>query len=334
MNKIKLGIIYGGNSTEHEVSINSAKSVCDALDKEKYDIYKIYIDKVGNWYKEDDRIDNVFDYLKSLDVIFPVLHGRYGEDGTIQGLFELLDIPYVGCRVMSSSLGMDKIYAKMIFNKVGIDTASDVFIKRVKDKYYYVDSNFEEKELPLNAIAELVENKLSLPVFIKPSRSGSSVGINKAKTKEEVIKYIEYASGFDSKILIEESIIGRELECAILGNVLVEASLLGEILPKDEFYSYKAKYIDNSKTIIPNDIDKDITDKIKSTAIKAYKALDCTGLSRVDFFLEKDTNRIILNEINTMPGFTEISMYPKLWESTGLSYSELLDKLIILAMQR
>lgn len=334
MNKIKLGIIYGGNSTEHEVSINSAKSVCDALDKEKYDIYKIYIDKVGNWYKEDDRIDNVFAYLKSLDVIFPVLHGRYGEDGTIQGLFELLDIPYVGCRVTSSSLGMDKIYAKMIFNKVGIDTASDVFIKRVKDKYYYIDSNFEEKELSLNEIAVLVENKLSLPVFIKPSRSGSSVGINKAKTKEEVIKYIEYASGFDSKILIEESIIGRELECAILGNVLVEASPIGEILPNDEFYSYKAKYIDNSKTIIPNDIDKDITDKIKSTAIKAYKALDCTGLSRVDFFLEKDTNRIILNEINTMPGFTEISMYPKLWESTGLSYSELLDKLITLAMQR
>lgn len=334
MNKIKLGIIYGGNSTEHEVSINSAKSVCDALDKEKYDIYKIYIDKVGNWYKEDDRIDNVFDYLKSFDVIFPVLHGKYGEDGTIQGLFELLGVPYVGCRVTSSALGMDKIYAKMIFNKIGIDTARDVYIKRVKDKYYYIDSNFEEKELSLNAIADLVENKLSLPVFIKPSRSGSSVGINKAKTKEEVIKYIEYASGFDSKILIEESIIGRELECAILGNVLVEASPVGEIIPKDEFYSYKAKYIDNSKTIIPNDIDKDITDKIKSTAIKAYKALDCTGLSRVDFFLEKDTNRIILNEINTMPGFTEISMYPKLWESTGLSYSELLDKLIILAMQR
>lgn len=334
MKKIKLGIIYGGNSTEHEVSINSAKSVCNALDKEKYDIYKIYIDKVGNWYKEDNKINNVFAYLKNLDVIFPILHGKYGEDGTIQGLFELLGVPYVGCKVTSSALGMDKIYAKMIFNKIGINTAKDIYIKRVKDKYYYINENFDEECLSLNIIADRVIDKLSLPVFIKPSRSGSSVGINKAKTKEEVIKYIEYASGFDSKILIEESIIGREIECAMLGNNVIEASPIGEILSNEEFYSYNAKYIDDTKTIIPNDIDKDITNKIKSIAIKAYKVLDCTGLSRVDFFLEKDTNRVILNEINTMPGFTEISMYPKLWQSAGLSYSKLLDKLITLAIQR
>lgn len=334
MNKIKLGIIYGGISTEHEISINSAKGVCNALDKEKYDIHKIYIDKEGIWYKEDNKIENIFDYLKNLDVIFPILHGKYGEDGTIQGLFELLGVPYVGCKVMSSSLGMDKIYAKMIFNKVGINTAKDIYIKVIKDKYYYIDSKFNEKELTLNEIAVLAEEKLSLPVFIKPSRSGSSVGINKAKTKEEVIKYIEYAKKYDNKIIIEENITGRELECAILGNEVVLASPLGEILPEDEFYSYNAKYINNTKTNIPNNIDKPLADQIKNTAIKAYKALDCSGLSRVDFFLEKDTNRIILNEINTMPGFTEISMYPKLWESTGLSYGELLDKLIILAMQR
>ena len=334
MKKIKLGIIYGGLSTEHEVSINSAKSIIDNIDKDKYEIYKIYIDKKGNWYKEDNKIDNVFDYLRNLDVIFPVLHGLYGEDGTIEGLFELLGVPYVGCNVLSSSICMDKIYTKMILDKIGIDTAKYIYVKKVKDKYIYINNTFEEKELSLEEISLLVEDSLSFPVFVKPSRSGSSIGINKAHNKEELIKYIKYASGFDSKILIEENIIGRELECAILGNALVEASPIGEILPKGEFYSYNAKYIDDSETLIPNDIDKIVCDKIRSIAVKAYKALDCRGLSRVDFFLEKDTNRIILNEINTMPGFTTISMYPKLWESVGISYKELLDKLINLALEK
>lgn len=334
MKKIKLGIIYGGLSTEHEVSINSAKSIIDNIDKDKYEIYKIYIDKKGNWYKEDNKIDNVFDYLRNLDVIFPILHGLYGEDGTIEGLFELLGVPYVGCNVLSSSICMDKIYTKMILDKIGIDTAKYIYVKKVKDKYIYINNTFDEKELSLEEISLLVEDSLSFPVFVKPSRSGSSIGINKAHNKEELIKYIKYASGFDSKILIEENIIGRELECAILGNALVEASPIGEILPKGEFYSYNAKYIDDSETLIPNDIDKIVCDKIRSVAVKAYKALDCRGLSRVDFFLEKDTNRIILNEINTMPGFTTISMYPKLWESIGISYKELLDKLINLALEK
>ena len=334
MKKIKLGIIYGGLSTEHEVSINSAKSIIDNIDKDKYEIYKIYIDKKGNWYKEDNKIDNVFEYLRNLDVIFPILHGLYGEDGTIEGLFELLGVPYVGCNVLSSSICMDKIYTKMILDKIGIDTAKYIYVKKVKDKYIYINNTFDEKELSLEEISLLVEDSLSFPVFVKPSRSGSSIGINKAHNKEELIKYIKYASGFDSKILIEENIIGRELECAILGNDLVEASPIGEILPKGEFYSYNAKYIDDSETLIPNDIDKIVCDKIRSVAVKAYKALDCRGLSRVDFFLEKDTNRIILNEINTMPGFTTISMYPKLWESIGISYKELLDKLINLALEK
>ena len=229
---------------------------------------------------------------------------------------------------------MDKIYTKMILDKIGIDTAKYIYVKKVKDKYIYINNTFEEKELSLEEISLLVEDSLSFPVFVKPSRSGSSIGINKAHNKEELIKYIKYASGFDSKILIEENIIGRELECAILGNDLVEASPIGEILPKGEFYSYNAKYIDDSETLIPNDIDKIVCDKIRSVAVKAYKALDCRGLSRVDFFLEKDTNRIILNEINTMPGFTTISMYPKLWESIGISYKELLDKLINLALEK
>lgn len=334
MKKIKLGIIYGGLSTEHEVSINSAKSIIDNIDKDKYEIYKIYIDKKGNWYKEDNKIDNVFEYLRNLDVIFPILHGLYGEDGTIEGLFELLGVPYVGCNVLSSSICMDKIYTKMILDKIGIDTAKYIYVKKVKDKYIYINNTFEEKELSLEEISLLVEDSLSFPVFVKPSRSGSSIGINKAHNKEELIKYTKYASGFDSKILIEENIIGRELECAILGNDLVEASPIGEILPKGEFYSYNAKYIDDSETLIPNDIDKIVCDKIRSVAVKAYKALDCRGLSRVDFFLEKDTNKIILNEINTMPGFTTISMYPKLWESIGISYKELLDKLINLALEK
>lgn len=334
MKKIKLGIIYGGLSTEHEVSINSAKSIIDNIDKDKYEIYKIYIDKKGNWYKEDNKIDNVFEYLRNLDVIFPILHGLYGEDGTIEGLFELLGVPYVGCNVLSSSICMDKIYTKMILDKIGIDTAKYIYVKKVKDKYIYINNTFEEKELSLEEISLLVEDSLSFPVFVKPSRSGSSIGINKAHNKEELIKYIKYASGFDSKILIEENIIGRELECAILGNALIEASPIGEILPKGEFYSYNAKYIDDSETLIPNDIDKIVCDKIRSVAVKAYKALDCRGLSRVDFFLEKDTNKIILNEINTMPGFTTISMYPKLWESIGISYKELLDKLINLALEK
>lgn len=332
MEKITLGVIYGGISTEHEVSVNSANGVCEALDKEKYDIYKIYITKEGIWYHEDSVIDDVFAYLKSLDVVFPILHGKYGEDGTIQGLFEIVGVPYVGCKVMSSSLGMDKVYAKMVFDKVGINTAKGIYIKRIKDRYYYIDSNFNEEELSLDSIADLVNDKLSLPVFIKPSRSGSSVGINKAKTKEELVKYIDYASLFDNKILIEENIIGREIECAVLGNDEVNASLLGEILPNEDFYSYNAKYISSAKTIIVDDISDDIVNEIRNTAIKAYKSLDCSGLSRVDFFLEKGTDKIILNEINTMPGFTSISMYPQLWESSGLSYSKLLDKLIFLAL--
>ena len=326
MNKINIGVIYGGISTEHEVSIKSGKSIISNLDKDRYNIFKIYIDKKGDFYDADNgKIDNVFTYLKELDVIFPVLHGLYGEDGTIQGLLEILGISYVGCGVLSSSIGMDKIYSKIIFEKASLNVAEYIYLKKDKDKYIYVKDNFNEEEIDIDKINDLIIDSLSYPVFIKPSRSGSSIGINKANNKEELKKYIDYAFRFDNKILIERCIKGRELECAILNG---KASSIGEILPSEEFYSYNAKYIGDSKTIIPDDIPKEHIDKIKKTAIKAFNAIDGEGLSRVDFFLEESTNKIYINEINTMPGFTEISMYPKLFYNDGISYRELLDILI------
>ena len=326
MNKINIGVIYGGISTEHEVSIKSGKSIISNLDKDRYNIFKIYIDKKGDFYDADNgKIDNVFTYLKKLDVIFTVLHGLYGEDGTIQGLLEILGIPYVGCGVLSSSIGMDKIYSKIIFEKASLNVAEYIYLKKDKDKYIYVKDNFNEEEIDIDKINDLIIDTLSYPVFIKPSRSGSSIGINKVNSKEELKKYIDYAFRFDNKILIERCIKGRELECAILNG---KASSIGEILPSEEFYSYNAKYIGDSKTIIPDDINKEHIDKIKKTAIKAFNAIDGEGLSRVDFFLEESTNKIYINEINTMPGFTEISMYPKLFYNDGISYRELLDILI------
>ena len=328
MKKIKLGVIYGGLSTEHEVSINSAKSVIDNLDKDKYDIYKIYIDKKGEWYKEDNKIDNVFDYLRSLDVVFPVLHGLYGEDGTIQGLFELLGVPYVGCGVLSSSLGMDKVYAKMIFEKAHINQAKAVVIN-AKNGYTYVDEELNNISTNLEGICDIVNKKLKYPVFVKPSNSGSSVGVSKAENDEELKNSIQEAVKYDTEILIEQGINGKEIECAVLGIDNVEASCVGQILSADEFYDYDSKYKNaESKTIIPADVPKEISEKIRETAIKAFKAVKGSGLARVDFFVDKETNEIYLNEINTMPGFTNISMYPQLWESCGLTYSELLDRLI------
>lgn len=326
MNKINVGVIYGGISTEHEVSIKSGKSVIKNLDRDKYNIFKIYIDKKGDFYDTDEgKIDNVFSYLKKLDVIFPVLHGLYGEDGTIQGLLEILGIPYVGSGVLASSIGMDKIYSKIIFDKAGLNIVPYIYLKKNNDKYIYVKEALDEEEVDIDGINNLIDDCLSYPVFIKPSRSGSSIGINKANNIDELKKYIDYAFRFDDKILIEKYIKGRELECAILKG---RTSSIGEIIPSEEFYSYEAKYVNDSKTIIPNDIPSEIIDKIKKSALKAFKAIDGKGLSRVDFFLEESTNKIYINEINTMPGFTEISMYPKLFNDVGISYGDLLDKLI------
>ena len=270
-----------------------------------------------------------------MDVIFPVLHGLYGEDGTIQGLFELLKIPYVGCGVLASSVGMDKVYTKIIFDKAEINQTKYVYIRKYDDKYIYVDDSFNEKIMELNEVSDLVTEKLNFPMFVKPSNSGSSVGISRASNLEELKNAIVEASKFDKKILIEQGIDGREVECAVLGNEDVASSCVGEIIAADEFYSYDAKYKNQeSKTLIPAEISDDKSEEIRKLAIKAFKAIDGKGLSRVDFFIENGTGKVYINEINTLPGFTSISMYPKLFEQVGVEYSELLDRVIDLAFRR
>lgn len=347
MGKKRLGVIFGGTSTEHEVSIVSGTSVIKNLNKEKYEIYPIYIDKAGEWfefepdnktYKVGDeivgtkKIENIWNYLKTMDILFPVLHGLQGEDGTIQGMFELLKIPYVGTRVLGSSVCMDKVYSKIIFEKAKLNQAKYIYIRRFEDKYIYINEDFSEEVLDIQETVNKIMEKIDFLMFVKPSNSGSSVGISKAKNKDELINSIIEASKFDKKILIEENINGREIECAVLGNEEVKASVLGEILPAEAFYSFSAKYQNSdSKTVEAPDLPEELTKKVRELAVKAYKAADCQGLSRVDFFVNDKENKIYINEINTLPGFTEISMYPKLWEKSGLTYTELLDKLIELA---
>lgn len=332
-NKVKVCVIYGGKSTEHEVSIVSGKNVIDNLDKDKFEIYPVKISKNGEWLKANEKeIEDIIGYLKNMDVIFPVLHGKYGEDGTIQGLFDLINKPYVGCGVLASSICMDKVYTKIVFEKAKIPQADYIYLK---NENIYVDENFDETELNNNEIADLVDKKLGFPVFVKPSNSGSSVGINKAVNKESLIRDIEEAAMYDSKVLIEKAIKGKEVECAVLGNDKVDATIVGEIIPAEDFYSYDAKYNNaDSKVQIPASLSDEKNNEIKVIAKKAFKAVDGKGLARVDFFVEEGTNKVIINEINTMPGFTEISMYPKLWSYEGISYKELLTKLIELAMEK
>lgn len=347
MGKKRLGVIFGGTSTEHEVSIVSGTSVIKNLNKEKYEIYSIYIDKAGEWYEFEldnktykvgdeiigtKKIENIWNYLKTMDILFPVLHGLQGEDGTIQGMFELLKIPYVGTRVLGSSICMDKVYSKIIFEKAKLNQAKYVYIRKFEDKYIYINEDFSEEVLDIQETVNKIMEKIDFPMFVKPSNSGSSVGISKAKNKDELINAITEASKFDKKILIEENMNGREIECAVLGNEEPKASVLGEILPAEAFYSFSAKYQNSdSKTVEAPDLPEELTKKVRELAVKAYKAADCQGLSRVDFFVDDKENKIYINEINTLPGFTEISMYPKLWEKSGLTYTELLDKLIELA---
>lgn len=336
---LKLGVIYGGKSTENEVSKVSAKSVLQNLNKKKYEIFPIFISKDGEWFKgeSEEKIENIIEYLKKLDIIFPVLHGLYGEDGTIQGMFEMFNIKYVGCKVLASSVGMDKAYTKIIFEKAKINQAKYLYVKKYENsEYIYIDEFLNEKKLNIKELVKVAEEKLEYPMFIKPSNSGSSVGVNKAENKQELIKNIEIASKFDQKILIEQGIIGKEVECAVLGNskLGVEATFPGEILAAGEFYSYDSKYNDkNSETLLQARITEEQKQEIRNLAIKAFKAIDGSGLSRVDFFVEDRTGKIYINEINTMPGFTEISMYPKLFEAYGYSYSEILDKIIEVEMK-
>ena len=324
-----IGIIYGGISTEHDISIMSAKSVISNLNKEKYKIKELYINKYGKWFEiidgKKEEIYNLIWVLKDLDIAFPVLHGVGGEDGTIQGMLEILGIPYVGCGVFASSVGMDKIYTKILFEKAEILQTPYVYVKNIKDNYVIIDEKFDEEEFEIKKITD----KIKFPMFVKPSNSGSSFGVKKSTNIEELKLAIENAGHYDNKILIEQGIDGKEVECAVLDVGEPIASTVGEIQSAEEFYSYDAKYNNSeSKTIIPAKIEKKQIEEIKRLAIKAFKIIDGRHLSRVDFFIEKETNKIYINEINTMPGFTQISMYPKLFEAVGIKYSELLDKLI------
>lgn len=347
MNKLKLLVVCGGQSTEHSISRMSCTSVYRELNKDKYDITLVGIDKDGTWYELDPtkkdltsvtwlenskKVEDIYGLIKSCEVVFPVLHGLYGEDGTIQGLLELAKVPYVGCRVLGSSVSMDKIYTKMILEQAGIKQVKSVYVKRRYDhRLVVVDQSFNEHE----NIEEIITEKLGYPCFVKASNSGSSVGCYKVSSPAELMPKLKEAAKYDRKIVVEEGINCTELECAVLGNDDPKASLVGEILPAGDFYTFESKYEDeNSKTRVPAQVSDEVTNYIRETAVKVFKAVDGHGLSRVDFFLDKDTGEVYLNEINTMPGFTNISMYPQLWQATGIEYSELLDRLIELAFDR
>ncbi|MCL2720540.1 MAG: D-alanine--D-alanine ligase [Treponema sp.] len=311
----KVGIIFGGKSAEHEISLLSAKNVYDAIDKEKFNPTLIKIEKSGKW-----QMNEIFNF----DVIFPILHGPFGEDGTIQGLLKLADIPFVGPDVLGSAVGMDKDVMKRLLRDAGIPIGKFLTIKS-----YETMPSFAEVQSAIGS----GENKNIF--FIKPANMGSSVGINKVKNQDELSAALKDAFQYDTKVIIEEFIPGREIECAVLGNEEPAASIPGEIIPSHDFYSYDAKYIDDNGAAleIPAKLDNDTIKRIQELAIKVFKTLNCEGLSRVDLFL-KPNGELIVNEINTMPGFTKISMYPKMWEKSGISYTDLITRLIELAISR
>ncbi len=351
--KLRVGVVFGGRSGEHEVSLVSASSVIAALDKDRYDVVPIGITQEGRWLssdqvlrllKEKDGLEREPEQflvpepnrqglvtLKSgaapsgrLDVIFPVVHGTFGEDGTLQGLLELADIPYVGAGVLGSALGMDKIVQKQLFRQAGLPIVN----------YVWFPGSVCREKLP--AVVRAAEKALRYPMFAKPANTGSSVGISKAHTRKELRAAIGIAAEYDRKVIIEQGVNNiREIECSVLGNDRPETSVPGEIIPSNEFYDYDAKYVDGKSTaVIPAQIPAGVARRVRELAVKAFSVLDCAGMARVDFFVTRKTNRIYLNEINTIPGFTSISMYPKLWEATGLSYPALLDRLIELALER
>lgn len=358
MSKKSIAVIFGGQSSEHDVSCISVQTVARAIHKEKYDITYIGITKEGHWLLADS-LENIEDgswvnseteailspdatkkeiilsgtdkiTTRKVDVIFPVLHGMYGEDGTIQGLFEMSKIPYVGCGVLASAAGMDKVYTKIIVDDLGINQASYVLIRATDVEKAEGNASIMETQI------KKIEEQLEYPVFIKPSKAGSSQGVSKAHNREELVEGLKLAAKHDTKILVERNIVGREIECAVLGSTSdVEVSGVGEILAAAEFYDFDAKYNNaESKTVISPELPAGKTEEIRNAAKAIFTALDGYGLSRVDFFLEKDTNQVIFNEINTLPGFTSISMYPMLWNATGMNIEELVEKQIQLAFER
>jgi D-alanine-D-alanine ligase len=354
--KRRIGLIFGGRSGEHEVSLASARSVMAHLDQEKYEVVPIAITKTGAWLlgadpqtllttgqdaqpetstmvtlTGDPNVQRLIpleggEQLRdngALDVIFPAMHGTTGEDGALQGLLEMANVPYVGCGVLGSALGMDKEKMKMIFQNIGLPIVDYLVYRR------------HEWERSPETVMDAIEQRLGYPTFIKPANLGSSVGINKAHDRAELEHAIDVAAQYDRKIIIEKGINCRELECAVLGNDEPIASVVGEVGSSSEFFDYNAKYIDNKSEIsIPAVLPQATAEEIRRQALQAFLALDLSGLARVDFFLEKETGQVYINEVNTLPGFTQVSMYPMLWEASGIPYSELLDRLIELGIER
>jgi D-alanine-D-alanine ligase len=332
--KLNVWILCGGRSAEHEVSIRSARSVAAALNREKYILHFVTITREGKWVSESFVSSFVSSCLcgnasasnseaHNPVVAFPVLHGPYGEDGTMQGFLEMLDIPYVGSGVLGSALAMDKAKTKELLFHNGVPVPRWVSFRPDRDI------------ARARRIGEIVATVIGYPCFVKPANLGSSIGITKVHNHEELAEAIEVARNYDTKVLIEEGVDAREIECSVLGNGQPLASIPGEIIPGREFYDYDAKYSDGAtELIIPADLTAEQVKRIQHFALRAFQTLECYGMARVDFFLDKLTGRILVNELNTIPGFTEVSMYPKLWEATGISYPELLDKLIELALER
>ncbi len=364
MPKLRIGVIFGGRSGEHEVSLMSARSVLSVLDPQKYDVTSIGITHTGRWVTGQNVLEalqqglgrgessqqiaslsdaallgdpshpgvyrlsstgqgELLEKLADLDVIFPVLHGTFGEDGTLQGLLEMADVAYVGAGVLGSAVGMDKALFKDVMRANSIPVVDSILVSRF------------ELEHDLEAVLARAEALAPYPLFTKPANLGSSVGIMKCHHRSDLLEGVLDAARFDRRVLIERGVNAREIEVSVLGNREPQASLPGEIIPSDEFYDYDAKYIDNrSELVIPAPLSAGQTAQIRALAVRAYAAIDCAGMARVDFLVDKDSGEINLNEINTIPGFTQISMYPKLWEASGLSYSALVDRLIELALER
>ena len=352
MSRLRIGVLFGGRSTEHEVSILSAQSIITAMDPERFEPVPLYIDKNGRWlvgaslkrlvgedapgkyvYLPPDPTQHSLvpaqdgigqpPLMPPLDVIFPVFHGLNGEDGTIQGVLELANLPYVGAGVLGSALGLDKVYMKRAFAAAGLPIVD------------YLPVTRRQYEQDPNAFIALVEARLGYPCFSKFANSGSSVGTTKAHNRSELVAGLRLAASFDRKLLVERAVEARELEVSVLGNDEPQASVVGEVVPAHEFYDYEAKYLDEgSRLLIPAPIDAGVAEEVRALAVRAFQAVDVAGMARVDFFMERATGRVLLNELNTIPGFTRISMYPKLWEASGLSYPSLIERLVDLAIER
>lgn len=347
-NKIKVGLVYGGKSGEHEVSLQTAFAVMGQFDYSKYEIKPFYITKQGEWKTSESRssrpesveelkhneysaqpsnvaLASIFQQEsgEQVDIMFPLLHGTFGEDGTIQGLFEMANIPYVGAGVLASAVGMDKIIMKKVFAQEGLPQCAYRYFNRTqweKDHSYFVME---------------CEVALGYPCFVKPANLGSSVGISKATNRDELINAVNYALRFDRKVIVEEFIDAREIEVSVLGNDEASASVPGEIKSTHDFYDYNAKYTDGKSSMqIPAELSPEKTKEIREMAVRAYQSIDASGLSRVDFFLRKSDGQLLINEVNTMPGFTPYSMYPLMWKESGIPYKELLDTLISLGFAR